>query len=342
VKHFSGHARPHAIHDHIRDEAIGWLIGFCEQEINADGLRRFERWLKASPEHVQAYLQISALWEAADRLNRTNALQIDELVQRAAAERSIVKLQPAADRLRSVGATRVGRGIMHGRAALAASLVVLTFSAIAAFWWQSHRSMVYATSVGEERTITLSDSSTVALDARTKIRVRYTKGLRTIELVEGQALFRVEHNRARPFVVTAGDATIRDVGTQFDVRRDGAATTVTVLQGRVTTGGVYVSAGQRVVVAPRSTLHPVRVNARLAIAWMEGKLVFDAIPLSDVIRDFNRYSLKPVTIDDPQILSLHVSGTFDARNSAQLVQFLTQRFGLVAHESANGIHLARH
>jgi transmembrane sensor len=342
VKNFPGDARTHAIHDHIRDEAIGWLIGFCEQEIDADGRGRFERWLKASPAHVQAYLQISALWEAADRLNRTNALQIDEIVQRAAAEPSVVKLQPAADRLRPVGATRVGRGIAHGRAALAASLVVLTFSAIAAFWWQSHRSLVYATSVGEERTIALADSSTVVLDARTKIRVRYTKSLRTVELLGGQALFRVMHNPARPFIVTAGQATIRDVGTQFDVRRDGAVTTVTVLQGRVTTGGVYVSAGQRVVVAPRLTLRPVRVNARLATAWMEGKLVFDATPLSDVIQAFNRYSLKPLTIDDPQLLALHVSGTFDARDSAQIVQFLTQRFGLVAHESANGIRLARH
>jgi len=341
VKSLAGGVRPHAVHDHVRDEAIGWLIGFCEGEIDAGGRARFERWLKASPEHVQAYLQVSALWEAADRLNGVDTLQIDELVRRAAAEPSVARFQPATGRIGSLRPTRLGQGVLRRPVALAASLIVLTFAGITAFWWQSQRSPVYATAVGEERIITLSDSSTVVLDARSKIRVHYTRDLRTIELLEGQALFRVAHNSARPFAVTTGDVTIRDVGTQFDVRRDGAMTVVTVLEGRVATRGIYVSAGQQMVVAPRSILRPVQVNARVATAWTDGKLVFDATPLREVIRDFNRYSLKPLTIDDPRLLALHVSGTFDVRNPAQLTRFLTERFGLVAHESTSGIRLAR-
>lgn len=341
MKYFPGSTRPHTVHDHIRDEAIGWLVGFCESEIDADGRKRFERWLKASPQHVQAYLQVSTLWEAAGRLNSTRKVEIDELVRRAAAEQNVLTLEPAADRARSLGASRLRRGVLSRPAALAASVLALTLSGIAAAWWQNHRSLEYATAVGEERTLTLSDSSTVVLDARSKIRVRYTEGLRTIELLQGQALFRVAHNPARPFVVVTGDASIRDVGTQFDVRRNGTATVVTVLEGQVATRGIYVSAGEQVVVAPRLVLRPVQVNAAVATAWTEGKLVFDATPLSDVIQDFNRYSLKPLTIDDPQLLSLHVSGTFDARDSAQIIRFLSERFGLVAHESTDGIRLSR-
>jgi transmembrane sensor len=356
MKRFPSSTRPHTVHDHIRDEAIGWLVGFCEGEIDADGRKRFERWLKASPQHVQAYLQVSTLWEAAGRLNSTRKMQIDELVRRAATEQNVLTLQPAADRIRSFGASRLRKGVLGRPAALAASLLVVMLLGVAGLWWQNHRSLVYATVVGEERTLTLSDSSTVVLDARSKIRVRYTQALRTIDLLEGQALFRVTHNPARPFIVTTNDATIRDVGTQFDVRRNGASTVVTVMEGQVATFGgaggsmasggpiraIYVSAGQQVVVAPRLVFRPVRVNVAAATAWTEGKLVFDATPLSDVIRDFNRYSLKPLTIDDPQLLSLHVSGTFDARNSAQIIQFLSERFGLVAHESTDGIRLARH
>lgn len=351
MKRFAGTARPQTVHDHVRDEAIEWLIGFCEGEIDADARKRFERWLKASPENVQAYLQVSAFWEAAGRLNFARKLRIDELVRGAAAELNVLKLEPATDRTRSRGASRLGRGALGGRAALAASLLLVALASIAGYGWQSHRALVYATAVGEERTLTLSDSSTVVLDARSKIRVRYTRDLRTIDLLEGQALFRVAHNAVRPFVVTTGDATIRDVGTQFDVQRNAGATVVTVLEGQVATfgglgnglaaGGLTVSAGQQVIVAPRLVLRPVRVNAAVATAWTEGKLVFDATPLSDVIQDFNRYSLRPLVIDDPQLLSLHVSGTFDARNSTQIIQFLSERFGLVAHESTHGIRLSR-
>lgn len=341
MKRFASGSRPHTVHDHVREEAIGWLIGFCESEVDAEGRKRFERWLKASPEHVQAYLQVSALWQSAGRLNGARKLQIDELVRRAAAEQNVLTLEPAAERIRSLGASRLGNSVLGKPTALAACLLAVVCSSFAGWWWQGHRGLVYATTVGEERTLTLSDSSTVVLDARSKIRVRYTENLRTIDLLEGQALFRVTHNAARPFVVTTGDATIRDVGTQFDVRRNGAATVVTVLEGQVATRGIYVSAGQQVIVAPRLILRAVPVNAAVATAWTEGKLVFEATPLSEVIQDFNRYSLKPLTVEDPQLLSLHVSGTFDARDSAQIIQFLSERFGLVAHDSASGIRLSR-
>lgn len=355
MKRFSGGGRPHIVHDHARDEAISWLIGFCEGEIDADGRERFERWLKASPEYVQAYLQVSALWQAAGRLNSARRLQIDELVQRAAAEVNVLKFEPIENRASFRGVMRLRSGVRGKPAALAAALIVVVLFGIAGFWWQHDRSLVYVTAVGEQRTLILPDSSTVVLDARSKIRVRYTKSLRSVELLKGQALFGVAHNPARPFVVTTNDATIRDVGTEFDVRRTDAATVVTVLKGKIATfsahggsmasaertRGIYVSAGEQVTIEPRVVLRPVQINVAVATAWTQGKLVFDGTPLSEVIRDFNRYSLKPLTIDDPQLLSLHVSGTFEARDSKQLIQFLSERFGLVAHESSDGTRLSR-
>lgn len=355
MKRFSGGARPHTIHDHVRDEAIAWLIGFCESEIDAHGRERFGRWLKASPENIQAYLQVSAFWEAAGRLNSAPKLQIDELVRRAAAETNVLKLEPVADRIRSLGVSRLGDGAWGRPAAVAASLLLVTLATIAGFWWQHERSPVYATAVGEERTLILPDSSTVVLDARSKIRVRYTANRRAIDLFAGQALFRVAHNPARPFVVTTNDATIRDIGTQFNVRRGETATVVTVLEGQVAafsgrgssvenggpSGGIDVSAGEQVIVEPRLVLRPVHINAAVATAWTQGKLVFEATPLSEVVADFNRYSLKPLAIEDPRLLSLHISGTFDAGDSTQIIQFLSERFGLVAHESPDGIRLSR-
>lgn len=352
MKRFYGSTR--TVHDHVRDDAIAWLIGFCEGEIDSGGREQFGRWLKASPEHVQAYLQVSAFWEAAGRLNVARKRQIDELVRRAAAEVNVLALEPLTPRMRSPVAGSPGKG-MWRPAALAASLALVSAASIAGFWWQRHRPVIYATAVGEQRTLILSDASTVILDARSKIRVHYTKDLREIDLEEGQALFRVTHHADRPFVVTTSDATIRDVGTQFDVRRKEEATVVTVLEGEVdtfgargtpiaggeTAEGVYVSAGEQVVVEPRVRFHPVQVNAAAAIAWTQGKLVFDATPLSVVIQDYNRYSLKPLTIDDPQLLTLHVSGTFDASDPSQMIRFLSERFGLTEHESPYRIRLSR-
>src|SRR5205823_2531257 len=87
-----------------------------------------------------------------------------------------------------------------------------------------------------ERSIALPDGSLIELNARSSVRVRFTSNERAVELFEGQALFRVAKDPARPFIVSSDGKRVRAVGTQFDVYRKKASTTVTVLEGRVTVG----------------------------------------------------------------------------------------------------------
>jgi transmembrane sensor len=65
------------------------------------------------------------------------------------------------------------------------------------------------------------------------LRVEFSNNERRVELLEGQALFQVAKDKSRPFIVASGEATVRAVGTQFDVYRKDSGTTVTVLEGRV-------------------------------------------------------------------------------------------------------------
>src|SRR5260221_5540279 len=99
--------------------------------------------------------------------------------------------------------------------------------------WQTECYPSYSTDVGERRSLTLDDGSTVDLNARSKVRIEFSKAERRVDLIEGQALFQVAKNMDRPFIVKSGEATVRAVGTQFDVDRKATGTTVTVLEGRV-------------------------------------------------------------------------------------------------------------
>src|SRR3546814_10209376 len=60
---------------------------------------------------------------------------------------------------------------------------------------------------------------------------------RRVELAEGEALFRVEHDAGRPFTVEAGNGRVTVTGTRFDVRRDADSTRVAVEQGSVKVQG---------------------------------------------------------------------------------------------------------
>jgi transmembrane sensor len=338
--------------EQIRDEATEWFVCFCEHEVDSSMCKQFDTWLRASPEHVRAYLEISAFWEAADAMKPH--IGIDELVQRARAVSNVIPLEQAVGRVDP----HANRGLFRGRhLAVAASLLFACFAAAIAAWWQLARYPTYATRIGEQRTVTLTDGSTVVLNADTRIKVRFTDATRDVDLVEGEALFHVAQNPSRPFIVFSGETRVRAVGTQFDVYQKSGGTVVTVVEGRVAVfsppaqadtaiassgqvGTVLISAGEQVTVTPRQLAAPRRANGAAVTAWTEGKLVFDSTPLSEVMQEFNRYSDRPLSIDDPEILNLHISGTFSTRDSTQITHFLTQRFGLVVHNTDEGIRLA--
>lgn len=348
----SGNSRKVPYNEQIWDEATEWFVRFCEQEADGSSCQEFDGWLRRSPEHIRAYLDISALWDAAGSMTRNRRIDIDEMVRRARAASNVVVLERSGNSKTETMHKPRARG---SRVAIAAAVFLFSLACGAALWWQQVRYPTYATRTAEQRIITLSDGSTVELNARSRIKVRFTPATRAIELVEGQALFRVARSPSRPFVVSSGTTRVRAVGTEFDVYKKSTGTVVTVVEGKVavsapeTSGtatahtaeaeAVLLSAGEQVTVTPHALPAPTRTNPSLSTAWTQGNLVFDSTPLSEVVQEFARYNARPLFIDDPKLLTLHISGTFSTTDSRQLVNFLAQRFGLVVHDRDEGIHL---
>src|SRR5262249_19827673 len=81
------------------------------------------------------------------------------------------------------------------------------------------RSREFSTQRGQRAEIRLNDGTRVILAAESRIVVPpdFDSTARLVTLT-GQASFDVVHNAARPFIVRAGAALIRDIGTRFDVR----------------------------------------------------------------------------------------------------------------------------
>jgi transmembrane sensor len=328
-----------------------WFVRFCEQEADSATCRHFDQWLRASPEHVRAYLEISAFWQAAGTMKRN--VEIDSLVERARAASNVIPLETVGEKH-----SPPKKGWARRRGFALAACVLLTGVAVGfVSWWQLARFPTYATGIGEQRTISLKDGSTVALNAGTRVQIRFSETARLVDLVVGQALFRVAKDPSRPFIVQSASTRVRAVGTQFDVYQKTTGTVVTVVEGRVSVftpsaathspgvasadaPAVLLSAGQQVTVVPHELPLARHANAAVATAWSQGKLVFESTPLSEVIEEFNRYNRRPLSIDDPQLLQLHISGTFSTTDSAQITRFLTQRFGLVEYDTGEGIRLA--
>lgn len=190
--------------------------------------------------------------------------------------------------------------------------------------WHTQR---YATAAGERQHLTLPDGSDLTLNTRTVAEVEWHLRSRQVHLVDGEALFDVAHSTWRPFLVRAGETTVRVVGTAFNVRRADPRVTVTVLRGRV---HVENASGDAVLLTARQAAESF--NSRLtvraapdpnaAVAWKDGKLMFDHTPLAQAVADINRYRTTPAVLTDPALGRLQISGVFDSARTDALLDLL--------------------
>lgn len=245
---------PGKFNTQIYSEAADWLLEFRSGDVDAAGRKAFYAWLCTSPEHMRAYLELAAIWNEGGRLDPQRRFDDPDLIERAHIEGNVVPVAEfksshapgegeihrwEGDDLRNfVTVSRGRRGAVAAKRlrrrsrirflAVVASVLVAVFAA-----WAYNQRDTYATGMGEQRSLALADGSTIELNVRTKIRVRLTADRRTVDLLEGQALFHVAKDKTRPFIVQSDDTKVRAIGTEFDVYRRRTGITVTVIEGRV-------------------------------------------------------------------------------------------------------------
>lgn len=342
-------------------EAAAWFVEFRAGDATPALRGRFEKWLRRSPEHIQAYLEIAAGWSELPTADPEGRIDLQELIVRArgSSDGDVVRLPRS---------TSASRSTPHRarRLALVASLATITLLIGAGSWLLAQRG-IYSTGTGEQRTLVLADGSTVILNALTTIRVRMSKNDREIDLLRGQAFFHDVHEPDRPFIVRSGDTAVRAVGTQFDVDRKSEGMVVTVVEGLVAVAQspaepyhegrtasfmadarhsfrdltpVLVSAGQQVIVLADDVRPPKRVDVAVATAWLHKQLVFDDTPLEKVAEQFNLYSTRRLVIADPDLRLVGISGVYSSADPDSLIGFLRAQPNLRVVETETEIRVS--
>ena len=82
------------------------------------------------------------------------------------------------------------------------------------------------------------------------------------------------------------------------------------------------------------------IDPELALAWRDGKLVFDNEPLGRVIARMNNYVSTPISVED-DIANLPISGVFKAGDTAAFIGAVKTYFAIEETRTARGIILKR-
>ena len=300
-------------------EAAQWYARLKTLPVSLKTLDEFFVW-RRQPGNLDAFLAVEELYDTTGRL----------------ADCSSIRAATDAAYQRGLDQGRRGRN----RVALASGLAALLIAGGALFTpWAGH-DQSFSTSVGETREVALSDGSIVKLDTDSALTTHFTHEARHVRLRRGQAYFTVAHDAELPFIVDAGSASVTATGTQFDVRRIGDQTLVTLIQGGVDIRSgdslSHLASGQKLRVVPGQKLVPEAVDTANFTAWTRGRLVLDGVPLSQAIDEVNRYTDHPVSLDDRSFADVRFSGTLTTGDVPAFIAAVTALLPLRTVTDRNG------
>lgn len=337
------HPRDSSPPEVIEAAAAAWL-SLRDRGMSAAETAEFMRWLQQDPQHAVVFAELDRVWKDCDRL---------AVVPLAATGARAPDGDLLAPRVRP-RRHRPRAWVALGAAATVAMLL----------WVAGPRPSrpAHETAVGAFQKLDLPDGSVAQLNTDSALELSFTASERRLRIVRGEVFFSVVGDPARPFIVTIGPVEVRAVGTAFNVRRHAAAVEVLVTEGRVRVDDVnpgrslltpasatpkptLLSAGERAMVAVVAEpsvaaiekLSPI--ESQRLLAWQERRLEFDAVPLADVVREFNRYNRRQLVIADPALATKRFSGIFRADGYESLVRLLETDFGVVAVRSERAIDL---
>lgn len=303
--------------DPIDRDALDWLVR-SQGAPDAATLQGLQAWRDADPQHAAALARWQQEWSALDALPAT-------AVQHLRA--GLIKDKARADAPARPRAWSWGWG--QGAATAASVCLVVAATAMGYRHWQQQPvyAQVLATGLGQQSEVHLPDGSTLRLDTNTRLDVTFRRQRREVVLPEGQAVFKVQGDAARPFDVLAGPLRITVVGTRFSVRYTpgvpgDAGVRVAVEEGRVRVARaddaepevIELTAGQQVSSGGDGRLTAIAAVPAAGIApWRDGRVSFDDTPLSQALAEFARYGSTHLVVRDPGVGALRLTGTFDPR-----------------------------
>lgn len=312
-----------------RAAAADWLVRLQSPGLDEDEALAFDAWLAAHPANATAY---------------DTALSVMLELDSAAGE--IARELAPTRRTRAPGLSRNSRrGWLAVGGLAAAATIALALTPFSAFVTAPQ---TFATAKGEHHSMKLADGSAVDLNAGSRLSVRLDAHERHVVLSEGEAAFDVAADASRPFLIAAGDRTVRVVGTRFDVRRRSGVLSVTVARGVVEVRPSDGAPGRALRLHPGQRLDHIEgapdvqvtaVDPEQAFSWKSGRLIFRDRPLGEVVADLNQQFPRPIRIEDAALAQTRVSGVLVLDDQAAVVRRLALLAPIKALPSDDGIEL---
>ena len=235
----------------------------------------------------------------------------------------------------------------------AVALILLSIGAAAVYIVKTDAlsRKITATTGNDEKNlrVTLPDGSSVILNRNTRLSYRSNFGRsgRNVSL-DGEAFFEITPDKSNAFIVDAGKAMIKVLGTSFNVITNNDESAVEVF---VETGHVMLydeSGSQNIMLDPgfvgtlsqKSSKKKLNDNPNY-MAWNKGLLNYSGQTLEVVFHDLKRVYNMEIVADDKEILELPWAITIDNQSQDTIIRLICASFILNYTKDGNVYHLRK-
>jgi transmembrane sensor len=208
---------------------------------------------------------------------------------------------------------------------------------------------VAANALERNKKVLLSDGSVVFLNRNSELTYskKQNPSSRNVTL-KGEAFFEIKRDPSRPFIIDAGKANVRVLGTSFSVLTNNPEDAVEVF---VKTGNVMLSNSTGIntlVLEPgyigkmdlKSAAKTVNDDPNY-LSWNTGLLDYKNTPLGKVFSDLKKVYNIDVIADNPEILKNPLTATYEKEPEETIIQLLCSTFTLSYKKDGAVYHLSK-
>ncbi len=317
--------------DPVQREAYEWISRFMAGGMTSADIAAMKAWYGSSRAHAAAYANARKTWNALGPV--ANARMRDG--------RDAMHVVRRADHPHKIRSASLGRRAFIGGAVAASTAYAFVKPPLDL--WPSYSEVMadYRTGAGEQRQVTLADAVSLNLNTRTSIAVRsQTADLKQIELISGEAAFSMGASSSE-LNVFAASGRIVATRSDFNLRCDGSQVSIACLDGNLAVvrdgGTTRLDARQQVSYGDQGIGTVTDVNLDHVTAWRQGRLIFEGVPVAQVIAEINRYRSGRIVLMNGDIGRRLLTARLPTTETDKIVIQIVHIFGAKTRTLPGGI-----
>jgi len=332
------------MNDPIEHNAIfDLMVRVLSGEATPAEKEKLQLWIDENPDNSQAFDSYKKTWESMEKVRGLTTDDIDSEWN---------KLESRIDTIDIHHHMPVGeqKGIFT-LYRVAAAILFFMIAAFAVYYYLNKTGEQEWVAENISRIVELPDGTKVTLNNHSTLTFGrgFNEKLRNVYLT-GEAFFEVVRDEQKPFVIQTDDVKIEVLGTSFNVHAYEANEKVEVV---VNTGKVAVykrgdkkekiilHRGEKgIYVKPSESLTTIVNRDVNYLAWKTKKLVFEDMPLDEVVKTLNKVYQSRIVIKDARMMECPITSTFENQSLDVIMEVLKATLNFETIEKEGNIEIS--